>query len=200
MHGGGGARWLSTRIITALKEHPQSASSGNEDDEDVLNSRKISYVWHDDEYQWGSDVCMFSAMTAELVDTCFASKNIRSVLMMGDSVSLDSMWDVKDLFNDINVQWLREHPMSYTDRTRGMYSNWDGIVAGWMGARSGGREFMWPEVTGMCYTEGAWDNTKCTAKDGTLHTKFFFIQYLHNYIAMANFTTSEDYKKTFMLN
>lgn len=77
--------------------------------------------------------------------------------------------DVEELFSNVTHSWLTDHPYELADETKGMWSNWDGIVSGWLGGDSRERYgCVFAPIIGQCYRNGrihAEEHKCCEAPD-----------------------------------
>jgi len=96
------------------------------------DEKEIRKIWYNDSYIWGNDLCIYKSIKPIDFVKSLKSKGIRSILLVGDSLSRYIFNDFEDYFKGVTQEWLENHPYTITDELMGEWSNWDGIKSGWI--------------------------------------------------------------------
>ena len=114
----------------------------------------LQRVWYNDTYFWGNELCHDHTYAPDEWSLIMASQNVTSVLLIGDSLTRFMFDDFEDFFSGVTQDWLNKHPLHYTDSDMGDWSNWDGIVSGWIGGDREQFSCKFPDIAGLCYRNG----------------------------------------------
>lgn len=121
----------------------------------AADHQQLTELWYNDSYSWGNDVCLYKPYSSADFIKKMNRQNMKTIMMIGDSLVRFSFDDMEDMFANVTQQWLTAHPLKFTDESKGPWSNWDGIFAGWIGGD--GRESfncVFPALVGECYRNG----------------------------------------------
>ena len=75
-----------------------------------------SKYWYDDKYWWGSDLCAHRPPSGAELARCAARQGVRSIKLVGDSLTRHMFNELEDLFSGVGPLWLHKHPIAYEPR------------------------------------------------------------------------------------